>query len=53
MPPSGWNGKFMGVGNGGWSGEIWYPFMGAALQPGTWLSRRACSFRSGGQIHGG
>jgi feruloyl esterase len=32
MPPSGWNGKFMGVGNGGWSGEIWYPFMGAALR---------------------
>ena len=32
MPTSGWNGKFMGVGNGGWSGEIWYPFMGAALR---------------------
>jgi feruloyl esterase len=32
MPPSAWNGKFMGVGNGGWSGEIWYPFMGAALR---------------------
>ena len=27
-PASGWNGKFMGVGNGGWSGEIWYPRMG-------------------------
>jgi feruloyl esterase len=32
MPASGWNGKFMGVGNGGWSGEIWYPFMGTALR---------------------
>ena len=32
MPATGWNGKFMGVGNGGWSGEIWYPFMGAALR---------------------
>lgn len=32
MPASGWNGRFMGVGNGGWSGEIWYPFMGTALQ---------------------
>jgi feruloyl esterase len=32
MPASGWNGRFMGVGNGGWSGEIWYPFMGAALR---------------------
>lgn len=34
MPVSGWNGKFMGVGNGGWSGEIWYPPMGAALRRG-------------------
>jgi len=34
MPASGWNGKFMAVGNGGWSGEIWYPFMGAALRGG-------------------
>jgi len=32
MPATGWNGKFMGVGNGGWSGEIWYPSMGAALR---------------------
>jgi feruloyl esterase len=32
MPASGWNGRFMGVGNGGWSGEIWYPFMGTALR---------------------
>src|SRR6266702_4768160 len=32
MPTTGWNGKFMGEGNGGWSGEIWYPFMGAALR---------------------
>jgi feruloyl esterase len=32
MPVSGWNGRFMGVGNGGWSGEIWYPFMGTALR---------------------
>ena len=24
MPASGWNGKFVGVGNGGYSGEIWY-----------------------------
>jgi feruloyl esterase len=32
MPASEWNGKFVGVGNGGWSGEIWYPFMGTALR---------------------
>ena len=34
MPASGWNGKFMGVGNGGWSGEIWYSPMGEALRRG-------------------
>ena len=34
MPASGWNGKSMGIGNGGWSGEIWYPFMGVALRSG-------------------
>jgi feruloyl esterase len=32
MPVLGWNGKFMGMGNGGWSGEIWYPDMGDALR---------------------
>ena len=34
MPVSGWNGKFMGEGNGGWSGEIWYQPMGEALRRG-------------------
>jgi len=34
MPATDWNGKFMGEGNGGWSGEIWYPFMGVALRRG-------------------
>jgi feruloyl esterase len=34
MPTSDWNGKFMGIGNGGWSGEIWYPFMGVGLRRG-------------------
>lgn len=34
MPVSGWNGKFMGIGNGGWSGRVWYPFMGVALRKG-------------------
>ncbi|HTV50360.1 MAG TPA: tannase/feruloyl esterase family alpha/beta hydrolase [Steroidobacteraceae bacterium] len=27
LPAAGWNGKFLGVGNGGYSGEIWYPAM--------------------------
>jgi feruloyl esterase len=39
MPASGWNGKFMGVGNGGWSGAISYPFMGVALRLGDGLHR--------------
>jgi feruloyl esterase len=34
MPASEWKGKFMGIGNGGWSGEIWYPMMGGALRRG-------------------
>ncbi|PYT91874.1 MAG: tannase/feruloyl esterase family alpha/beta hydrolase, partial [Acidobacteria bacterium] len=34
MPASGWNHKFMGIGNGGWSGEIWYIDMSDALQRG-------------------
>src|SRR3954468_17781161 len=25
LPADGWNGKFMGIGNGGWSGNIVYP----------------------------
>jgi feruloyl esterase len=34
MPVSGWNGKFLGVGNGGFSGAIWYPRMQQALSLG-------------------
>jgi feruloyl esterase len=34
MPLSGWNGKFVGVGNGGYSGEIWYWSMAAPLASG-------------------
>jgi feruloyl esterase len=34
MPISGWNGKFMAVGNGGWAGTLAYPQMGAALSRG-------------------
>lgn len=34
MPASGWNGKFMGTGNGGWAGEIWYAELGDALRRG-------------------
>ena len=34
MPQQGWNGKFMGVGNGGWAGNISYPAMAEALGQG-------------------
>src|SRR5207253_7652796 len=34
MPASGWNGKFQGVGNGGWEGNIAYPSLAAAVTRG-------------------
>jgi feruloyl esterase len=34
MPVSGWNGKLLAVGNGGWAGSISYADMGAALLSG-------------------
>lgn len=34
MPASGWNGKFMAVGNGGWSGNIAYAALAQALVRG-------------------
>ena len=34
MPTSEWNGKFMGMGNGGWAGEISYSGIGDALRRG-------------------
>jgi feruloyl esterase len=34
LPASGWNGKFLAVGNGGWGGSISYPAMGEALGRG-------------------
>src|SRR5213592_3584002 len=33
-PAEAWNGKFQGVGNGGYSGSISYPAMATALQRG-------------------
>jgi feruloyl esterase len=32
MPAANWNGKFQGVGNGGWAGNISYGALGVALQ---------------------
>ena len=34
MPAQGWNGKFLGVGNGGWAGNISYPAMAESLGRG-------------------
>ena len=34
MPSQGWNGKFLGVGNGGWAGNISYPAMAESLGRG-------------------
>ena len=34
MPGQGWNGKFLGVGNGGWAGNISYPAMAEGLGRG-------------------
>ncbi len=34
LPLENWNGKFMGVGNGGWSGAIVYPALAMALGHG-------------------
>jgi Tannase and feruloyl esterase. len=34
MPASGWNGKFQGVGNGGWVGEVSYGALAQALLRG-------------------
>jgi feruloyl esterase len=34
MPSQGWNGKFLGVGNGGWAGSISYPAMAESLGRG-------------------
>jgi feruloyl esterase len=34
LPLENWNGKFVAVGNGGYSGQIWYPFMPGPLSKG-------------------
>jgi feruloyl esterase len=34
MPASGWNGKFLAVGNGGWTGSIAYPALAEGLARG-------------------
>ena len=41
MPASGWNGKFMAAGNGGWSGSINYAQMVPILKRGYAVCRAA------------
>jgi feruloyl esterase len=38
MPAAGWNGKYLGVGNGGFAGSIGYSAMAAAVQNGYAVS---------------
>ncbi len=51
LPASGWNGKFQGVGNGGWIGAITYPALMAALQKG-YASASTDTGHSGGPMDG-
>jgi hypothetical protein len=34
LPANGWNGRFLGVGNGGFAGSIGYSSLAAAVQGG-------------------
>ena len=49
MPSAGWNGKFLGVGNGGWAGTISYP----ALADGLGRGYAAASTDTGHSGNGG
>ena len=40
LPASGWNGKFLAVGNGGWAGTIPYPALAAAVAAGAGSTER-------------
>jgi feruloyl esterase len=48
MPASGWNGKFLGVGNGGWSGDIPRQAMGRELVRGYATAGTDTGHRGGG-----
>jgi feruloyl esterase len=47
MPVEGWNGKFVGVGNGGFSGEIWYFAMVEPLSRGYAVAGTATGHEGG------
>jgi tannase/feruloyl esterase len=48
MPASGWNGKYQGVGNGGFAGEITYPQLAAALSAGYATASTDTGHKAGG-----
>ena len=48
MPSAGWNGKFQGVGNGGYAGSINHPDMSAALTSGYATASTDTGHQGGG-----
>ncbi len=48
MPASGWNGKFQGIGNGGYAGSISYAGLGAAVKGGYATASTDTGHRAGG-----
>jgi feruloyl esterase len=48
MPSEGWNGKFLGVGNGGWAGSISYPAMSESLVRGYAVASTDTGHAGGG-----
>ena len=48
MPASGWNGKFQGIGNGGFAGLIGLPQMAAAVRHGYATASTDTGHRAGG-----
>ncbi len=48
MPASGWNGKFQGVGNGGFAGSIGYGLLGSAVSHGYATASTDTGHRAGG-----
>ena len=48
MPSSGWNGKFQGIGNGGFAGMISYPQMASALMHGYATASTDTGHKAGG-----
>ena len=48
MPASGWNGKYQGVGNGGFAGGISYPQLASAMNAGYAASSTDTGHKGGG-----